>query len=198
MEHLQHFHLNQDPFQNEPDLRFYFDSANHRDVQLRLERGLRQHKGLCVLTGEPGADEDVTVSRAPGSNIVEARGLLPKGEEWESEVAVEDPALFAVTVFEQALEARGIWTSGGLSVSSEPLPGASRVLVVKKKAMPVTSSSAAYIFGRCRQPSRFCPLSVSQFSMCGAPKLVRAAPAFPAPKIPKAVPCRRLGNQTDV
>jgi type II secretory pathway predicted ATPase ExeA len=54
VEHLQHFDLSQDPFQNEPDLRFYFDSANHRDVQVRLERGLRQHKGLCVLTGEGG------------------------------------------------------------------------------------------------------------------------------------------------
>ena len=52
MEHLQHFGLSQDPFQNEPDLRFYYDSSSHRDVQRRVERGLRQSKGLSVLTGE--------------------------------------------------------------------------------------------------------------------------------------------------
>jgi type II secretory pathway predicted ATPase ExeA len=63
VEHLQHFHLNQDPFQNEPDLRFYFDSANHRDVQLRLERGIRQHKGLCVLTGEAGTGKTLLARR---------------------------------------------------------------------------------------------------------------------------------------
>ena len=54
MEHLQHFGLGQDPFENEPDLRFYFDSASHRDAQRRAERGLRQTKGLSVLTGAGG------------------------------------------------------------------------------------------------------------------------------------------------
>jgi type II secretory pathway predicted ATPase ExeA len=54
VEHLQHFGLTQDPFNNEPDLRFFFESASHRDAQRRVERGLRQHKGLTLLTGEGG------------------------------------------------------------------------------------------------------------------------------------------------
>jgi type II secretory pathway predicted ATPase ExeA len=63
VEHLHHFNLNQDPFQNEPDLRFYVDSAFHRDCQLRMERGLRQCKGLCVLTGEGGTGKTLLARR---------------------------------------------------------------------------------------------------------------------------------------
>ena len=63
MEHLHHFELSQDPFQNEPDLRFYVDSAFHRDAQLRMERGLRQSKGLCVLTGEGGTGKTLLARR---------------------------------------------------------------------------------------------------------------------------------------
>ena len=51
MEHLEHFGLKRDPFQNEPDLRFYFDSTSHRDAQRRVDRALRQSKGLSILSG---------------------------------------------------------------------------------------------------------------------------------------------------
>lgn len=63
MEHLQHFGLAQDPFQNEPDLRFYFDSGSHRAVQCRLERALRQNKGLSVLSGEGGTGKTLLARR---------------------------------------------------------------------------------------------------------------------------------------
>jgi len=63
VEHLQHFGLNVDPFRNEPDMRFYFESAFHRDCQLRLERGLRQSKGLCVLTGVGGTGKTLLARR---------------------------------------------------------------------------------------------------------------------------------------
>lgn len=63
MEHLQHFGLSQDPFQNEPDLRFYFDGNAHRDAQRRVERGLRQAKGLTVLVGEPGTGKSLLARR---------------------------------------------------------------------------------------------------------------------------------------
>ncbi|HEB90172.1 MAG TPA: hypothetical protein ENI85_11420 [Deltaproteobacteria bacterium] len=63
MEHLQHFGLTQDPFSNEPDLRFYFESASHRDVQRRVERGLRQRKGLTLLTGDGGMGKTLLARR---------------------------------------------------------------------------------------------------------------------------------------
>ena len=63
MEHLHHFDLDLDPFQNEPDLRFYVDSVFHRGCQLRVERGLRQSKGLSVLTGEGGTGKTLLARR---------------------------------------------------------------------------------------------------------------------------------------
>lgn len=63
MEHLQHFALSQDPFQNEPDLRFYFESDTHVDAQRRVDRGLRQSKGLTVLTGEAGTGKSLLARR---------------------------------------------------------------------------------------------------------------------------------------
>jgi len=63
VEHLQHFGLTQDPFSNEPDLRFYFESASHRDAQRRVERGLRQHKGLTLLTGDGGMGKTMLARR---------------------------------------------------------------------------------------------------------------------------------------
>ncbi len=63
MEHLHHFRLSQDPFQNEPDLRYYFNSATHREAQLRVERGLRQSKGLTVLTGAGGTGKTLLARR---------------------------------------------------------------------------------------------------------------------------------------
>ena len=63
MEHLQSFGLTQDPFSNEPDLRFYFESASHRDAQRRVERGLRQRKGLTLLTGDGGMGKTLLARR---------------------------------------------------------------------------------------------------------------------------------------
>jgi len=63
VEHLHHFGLKLDPFQNEPDLRFYFDSISHSEPYRRIERGLRQSKGLCVLTGEGGTGKTLLTRR---------------------------------------------------------------------------------------------------------------------------------------
>lgn len=63
MEHLHHFGLGQDPFSNDPDLRFFFESGSHSDAQRRVERGLRQQKGLTLLTGEGGMGKTLLARR---------------------------------------------------------------------------------------------------------------------------------------
>jgi type II secretory pathway predicted ATPase ExeA len=63
VEHLQHFQLSGDPFLNEPLLRNYFDGEPHKGALQRLERAVRQSKGLCVLTGETGSGKTMVVRR---------------------------------------------------------------------------------------------------------------------------------------
>ncbi len=61
MEHLHHFGLADDPFRNEPRLELFSDTAPHVDALRRLERAVRQRKGLCVLVGEVGAGKTMVV-----------------------------------------------------------------------------------------------------------------------------------------
>lgn len=63
MEHLQHFGLSEDPFRNEPRSRDFIDAAASRDALARLDRGLRQNKGLLVLTGDVGCGKTMVVRR---------------------------------------------------------------------------------------------------------------------------------------
>ena len=63
MEHLHHFGLSEDPFRNEPRLREFFETGSTRVALARLERGLRQARGLVVLTGEPGSGKTMLVRR---------------------------------------------------------------------------------------------------------------------------------------
>lgn len=61
MEHLHHFGLAEDPFRNEPLARFLFETPPQADALRRLDRGVRQGRGLCVLTGEVGSGKSVVV-----------------------------------------------------------------------------------------------------------------------------------------
>lgn len=54
MEHLEFFELPADPFQNDADARFYYESAPQKRARLRLLRGIHQRKALSVLVGGPG------------------------------------------------------------------------------------------------------------------------------------------------
>jgi type II secretory pathway predicted ATPase ExeA len=63
VEHLQHFGLAQDPFENEPDLHAYFESGAHRSAQRRVERGVRQGKGLTLLVGAVGTGKTLLTRR---------------------------------------------------------------------------------------------------------------------------------------
>jgi len=104
LEHLHHFGLSQDPFSNEPDLRSFFESASHRDAQIRIERGLRQHKGLTTLTGDGGMGKTLLARRvleALEEEVIEAMLLvmLPGAadatgilQRLARQLGVEDPA----------------------------------------------------------------------------------------------------------
>jgi len=83
----------------------------------------------AVVTAPAGTEEDVVLRRPLGSNHIRLSGVLPRGGEWEEDVAVEDPARFAITAFREVLEARGIAVMGEVTTSSEPVPGDARVLV---------------------------------------------------------------------
>ncbi len=61
MEHLQHFNLGEDPFRNEPLLRLFFEAGPQRAAFQRLERSVRQSRGLSVLVGDVGSGKTMVV-----------------------------------------------------------------------------------------------------------------------------------------
>ena len=63
MDHLRHFGLAEDPFRDEPRVRDYCETHASREAMLRLERGLRQGRGLGVLSGEPGSGKSTLLRR---------------------------------------------------------------------------------------------------------------------------------------
>jgi D-alanyl-D-alanine carboxypeptidase/D-alanyl-D-alanine-endopeptidase (penicillin-binding protein 4) len=89
-----------------------------------------------VITGGAEADEDVILRRLPGPGPVVAvlSGVVPRGGAWEGEIAVEDPALFAVTVLAEVLSFRGVSVAGGVGTTSEPLPSGLRVVAAHEGA----------------------------------------------------------------
>lgn len=104
MEHLQHFGLSQDPFQNEPDLRFYFESEEHIDAQRRVDRGLRQAKGLTVLSGDSGTGKSLLARRIfegleeevfEAAFMVAVKGAAGRGSflsRYAAQLEIEEPA----------------------------------------------------------------------------------------------------------
>jgi type II secretory pathway predicted ATPase ExeA len=61
VEHLHHFNLSGDPFRNEPLLRLFFGGGSHKDALRRLERAVRQGRGLSVLVGPTGSGKTMVV-----------------------------------------------------------------------------------------------------------------------------------------
>lgn len=55
MEHLERFGLEREPFRNEPQPDFWFESRSVAEARARLLRCLRQGKELSVLCGEVGS-----------------------------------------------------------------------------------------------------------------------------------------------
>ena len=82
-----------------------------------------------ATTSAAGTAAALTLTRAPGSNEIHLSGTYPIGAEaWEGYAALENPALYAATVFGEVLAARGIVVAGPVEASSQPLPVAVRVL----------------------------------------------------------------------
>lgn len=82
-----------------------------------------------ATTTAAGAESDLTLVREPGSNLIRLSGTHPLGAKpWEESVALEDPARYAVTVFAEVLERKGIHVTGGTGTSSDPLPAPQRLL----------------------------------------------------------------------
>ena len=63
MDHLRHFGLTEDPFRDEPRPRDFFETHPAREALLRIERGLRQGRGLGVVSGEPGSGKSMLLRR---------------------------------------------------------------------------------------------------------------------------------------
>jgi general secretion pathway protein A len=51
----QHFGLNEQPFSNAADSRFYYESTQHQEAMLRISHSVSTMKGLTVVIGGPGA-----------------------------------------------------------------------------------------------------------------------------------------------
>lgn len=90
---------------------------------------------LTASTSPRSVDSELRLVRDAGGNVIELSGTHPLGAAaWEGCVALEDPALWATTVFAERLRSRGISVARGVSTSSEPLPEGVRVLAAHQGA----------------------------------------------------------------
>jgi type II secretory pathway predicted ATPase ExeA len=125
VEHFQHFGLAEDPFRNEPRLDHYFETHANRDALRRLERGLRQAKGLLVLAGEIGSGKTMVVRRlleALEEEVFEASMLvvLPGAADagwmlarFASQLGIETPAVEREALLTQIYEKLAIIREDG-------------------------------------------------------------------------------------
>jgi serine-type D-Ala-D-Ala carboxypeptidase/endopeptidase (penicillin-binding protein 4) len=82
-----------------------------------------------ATTALRGTKSELTLVREPGSNVIRLSGTHPVGDPpWEGSVALENPALYAITVFAEVLAASGITFTGGVAATSDPLPAGAQVL----------------------------------------------------------------------
>jgi len=79
MDYLEFYNLTEEPFSQAPNLRFYYNSAQHSRAALRLMNAVDTMKGLAVLLGEIGAGKTILARRMLDS--------LPE-EEYESALLV--------------------------------------------------------------------------------------------------------------
>jgi PBP4 family serine-type D-alanyl-D-alanine carboxypeptidase len=82
-----------------------------------------------VTTSAAGQPEQMVLERDLGTMVFRLSGTLPLGgPPWDGSVAIENPALFAVTTLADVLQARGIQVAGEVATSALPLPAGLKVL----------------------------------------------------------------------
>ena len=88
-----------------------------------------------VVTSPPGQKSDLTLVRDLGSTLIRLSGTYPVGAQPDVlEVALEDPARYATTVFAERLAQKGIRFAGPVVTSSDALPPGTRVLSWRESA----------------------------------------------------------------
>ncbi len=63
MDHLHHFGLAEDPFRNDHHEKFTVETPSQADALRRLDRGVRQARGLMALIGGAGAGKTMVVRK---------------------------------------------------------------------------------------------------------------------------------------
>ena len=63
MEYLHHFELSEDPFRNDHLERFIAETPSQAEAYRRLDRGVRQGRGLVALVGPAGCGKTVVARR---------------------------------------------------------------------------------------------------------------------------------------
>lgn len=179
MEHLHHFRLGDDPFRNEPQLRLFFESRQHKDALCRLERGARQAKGLSVLVGEAGSGKTMVVRRLlecleeevfEASMIVVLHGATAAGwvlARFASQLGVEEPAEERKTLLAQIYEQLAIVREDGRHA----------VLIIDDAEVLAGSDSLTEVCGLLKL--EYEERRLLSLVLAGAPALERALEANP-------------------
>ena len=131
--------------------------VNDNTVTLTLTPGQRPGDGVTAVL-EPAAREftlknqvmtigtrekmDLRLTREPGGDTVVVRGVMPaKGEPRKLALAIQEPALQAANLLEQALRDRGIKIDGNVRTAHDPVPNeAERAVLAEHLSIPLKES----------------------------------------------------------
>ncbi|HUL15096.1 MAG TPA: D-alanyl-D-alanine carboxypeptidase/D-alanyl-D-alanine-endopeptidase [Terriglobales bacterium] len=97
-----------------------------------------------VATSAAGVKPDLTLTREPGSSLVQITGTLPAGGNPRKLVlAIQEPALHAASLLKSLLEKRGVKVDGAaraLHLPPGPVPGEARVELAEHDSIPLSES----------------------------------------------------------